>query len=136
MPVVLDTHVWIWLAEGAEPLHPRVIEQIDEARDDAGVFVSAVSLWELAMADARRRVQLSRPCAEWIEAALGPRSVDLVPLTPAIAIDSVRLPGDIHGDPMDRIIVATARSLGATLVTHDRRLVAYGRAGHLDVLEA
>jgi PIN domain nuclease of toxin-antitoxin system len=136
MASVLDTHVWIWLAEGAAPLRPAVIEHIDAARRNGGVHVSAVSLWELAMADARRRVQLSRPCAEWIEAALGPRSVALAPLTRSIAIESVRLPGNIHGDPMDRIIVATARSLGATLVTRDRRLVAYGRAGHLDVLEA
>jgi PIN domain nuclease of toxin-antitoxin system len=136
MALVLDTHVWLWLVEGIHPIDPGLVAQVDASRSNGEVYVSAISLWEVAMADARRRVQLSLPCAQWIEASLLAGRTVLAPLTPAIAIESVHLPGPIHNDPMDRIIVATARTLGATLVTHDRRLVAYGRAGHLDVLEA
>jgi PIN domain nuclease of toxin-antitoxin system len=136
MALVLDTHVWLWLVEGIHPIDPGIVAQVDASRSNDEVYVSAISLWEVAMADARRRVQLSLPCAQWIEASLLAGRIVLAPLTPAIAIDSVRLPGNIHNDPMDRIIAATARSLGATLVTRDRRLLAYGRAGHIDVLEA
>lgn len=60
----------------------------------------------------------------------------LAPLEPAIAVASSRLPGDPHGDPADRIIVATARHHGATLVTADDKLLAYGTAGHVKVLSA
>ncbi len=85
---------------------------------------------------AKRRIRLDRPVEQWVDIALALPGIQLAPLEPAIAVRSTKLPGEFHPDPADRIIVATARSLGATLVTRDRRLVAYGRAGHLDVLEA
>jgi PIN domain nuclease of toxin-antitoxin system len=57
-------------------------------------------------------------------------------ITPEIAVDSSRLPGDFHGDPADRILVATARSLGVPLLTRDRKLVEYGRRRFARVLAA
>jgi PIN domain nuclease of toxin-antitoxin system len=136
MAFVLDTHVWLWLAEGARPLDPATVSRIDEARPSGEVFVSVMSIWELALLEASRKIYLSLPLSEWVQASIGTRTVVVAALTPGIAIASTRLPGEIHRDPSDRIIVATARALGATLVTRDRRLAAYGRAGHLDVLEA
>ena len=87
------------------------------------------------MQSSRGRVELHMTCEEWVHGALSPQSIMLANLTPNIAIASTTLPGVLHGDPMDRIIVATARAMRATLVTHDHQLIAYGRAGHLDVME-
>jgi PIN domain nuclease of toxin-antitoxin system len=72
----------------------------------------------------------------WIETALSFRGIHLVPVEPAIAVDSVRLPGAFHADPADRLIVATARFHQALLLTADRAILDYGMRGHLQVLSA
>jgi len=71
----------------------------------------------------------------WLDEALSQPGITLAPLIPAIAVDSVRLPGALHGDPADRIIVATARYLRATLITADAKLLIYGSCGHVAVLD-
>jgi PIN domain nuclease of toxin-antitoxin system len=86
------------------------------------------------MLEAKRRVKLDRPCEEWVRAALDVPGVRLAPLTAEIAIDSTRL--DLHGDPADRILVATARRLGARLMTADWRLLEYGAKHRLPIASA
>lgn len=85
---------------------------------------------------AKGRLSLNRDAMDWVDAALALPGLRLAPIEPAIAVASTRLPGDIHGDPSDRLIVATARHLGATLVTADAQLLAYGALGHVAVLAA
>jgi PIN domain nuclease of toxin-antitoxin system len=75
-------------------------------------------------------------CREWVETALGKPGVHLAALEPAIAVDSTRLPELIRGDPADRILIATARRLGATLVTADHEILSYGRRGYVSVMDA
>ncbi|HEV2444647.1 MAG TPA: type II toxin-antitoxin system VapC family toxin, partial [Candidatus Sulfopaludibacter sp.] len=89
---------------------------------------------ELAMLEAKGRVRLGMPCERWVERALATPGLTLASLTTEIAIESTRLPGAFHGDPADRIIVATARELDARLLTRNRRIVAYARKGHVTVL--
>jgi len=88
------------------------------------------------MLEKRRRVVLPRNIAPWVEEALAKPGISLAHFTPEIAIESVHLPGDLHADPADRIIVATARVLGATLVTKDRRLIEYSLLRHVRVVPA
>lgn len=132
---VLDTHAWIWLLLD----DPRLDSQARKALAEGGarnrLFVAAISVWELAMLEASGRIALSRPMDQWVAAALGSRGLRLVPLSAEIALASQRLPGSFHPDPADRMIVATARSLGAGVATRDRRIVEYGRLGHVPVLE-
>lgn len=80
---------------------------------------------------AKGRLALDRDVAEWIAAALALPGMRLAHLEPSIAIDATRLPGEIHGDPADRLIVATARHHAATLVTDDQQILAYSAFGHL-----
>ncbi len=75
-------------------------------------------------------------CMEWIRRALETPGLTLVPLTPEIAVDSTRLPGDLHGDPADRMLVATARHIGARLMTRDQPLLDYGRKRHARIVSA
>jgi len=135
--IVLDTHVWMWLEDGmGSPLSAQAIDAIEQAGRDGLLRISAISIWELAMLEARGRIRLSRPLADWVRAALRAPGVELLPLTPEIAIDSTRLPGDPHGDPADRILVASARAVGGRLATCDAAIVAYAQSGHVAALDA
>lgn len=98
--------------------------------------MSAVSVWEVGMLDAKGRIRLAKDCLTWVTDALAAPGMALELLTPPIAADGTHLPGAFHGDPTDRIIVATARILGATLVTKDARILEYGKADLVSVMPA
>jgi PIN domain nuclease of toxin-antitoxin system len=131
---VLDTHVWIWVLEGRrKELSNATVNLIEEAAGRAELAVSAISVWETAMLEAKGRISLSRSVDEWVAAALTAPGMRLVDLTPEIALESTRLPGEPPNDPADRMIVATTRVLGATLVTCDEQILNYGATGHARV---
>ena len=88
------------------------------------------------MLEAKGRIRLKPSCEEWVKEALATPGLALAPITPEIALESSRLPGPFHGDPADRIIVATARRMGARLMTRDQKLIQYGRKGHLAIFLA
>lgn len=134
--VVLDTHTLIWLLEGNSSLAPAAVTVIEQAAREGTVWVPAITPWEIAMLVAKGRLTLARDVQEWVDEALRQPGLALAPLDAVIAIASTRLPGTIHGDPADRMIVATARHLGALLVTADEPLLAYGAAGHVAILKA
>lgn len=135
--LLLDTHIWIWLINGrTDRATTSVWRALDEAGADQGLRLSAISVWEAAILDAKGRVQLTPDCDAWVARALLAPGLHLEPLTPAIAVASTRLPGFAHRDPVDRILIATARVTGATLVTRDRRILDYAAKGYLRVLDA
>lgn len=82
------------------------------------------------------KISLSRPVREWFEAVLAVPGFGLADMTVAIGADAGSLPGDIHGDPADRIIIATARALGCPVLTADRKILAYAAVGHLQAVDA
>ena len=132
--LVLDTHVWLWLVS-------EKVENLSDASQGAiaaaeRIGISAVSVWEVGMLEAKGRIQLHKNCLDWVREALSAPKVALIPLTPEIAIESSRLPGAMHGDPSDRILAATTRLEGASLVTTDRQLQRYGQQSLLAVIEA
>ncbi|HEX8210736.1 MAG TPA: type II toxin-antitoxin system VapC family toxin [Longimicrobium sp.] len=136
-PLLLDTHVWIWVMEGrTDEVPSTVLDAVERAQTDGRVWVSAISVWEVGMLEAKGRLTLSRGIQDWVRRALGVPGVRLAELSPEVALDSSSLPGTVHGDPADRILIATARDLGATLVTRDRSIISYGEQGLLAVLDA
>jgi PIN domain nuclease of toxin-antitoxin system len=122
--IVLDTHAWIWWVDGDERL---TLAQRDAIAAEEGslIGVSAISCWEVAKLVELGRVALSCSLEEWLDQALSYPGVQLITLTPEIAIESTRLPGDFHRDPADQIIVATARVYGCSLVTSDEKILKY-----------
>jgi len=133
-PLLLDTHYWIWFQAGTQDeISDKALKAIEGAASDGRLLLSVISVWELGMLDAKGRIRLQRPCEEWVKEALATPGLELVPLTPEIALDSSRLPGAFYGDPADRIIVATARSRAARLLTRDKQLVEYGRLRHVSI---
>lgn len=114
--IVLDTHLWVWYVNGDTQLYPAAwSERIATA---AKVAVSPVSCFEIALAQARGRIQLKCLLAEWFADALEPAGVDLFPLTPGIAMRAVQL-SPVHRDPFDRLIIATALEYDAKLASVD-----------------
>lgn len=122
--IVLDTHIWVWWVHGDEHLTQTQIEVI-AAHEAEVIGVSVISCWEIAKLVEYGRLELPCPLEEWFEQALSYPGIHLLPLTPEIAIESTRLPGEFHRDPVDQIIVATARVYNCPLVTSDERILNY-----------
>jgi len=135
-PLLLDTHVWVWLAEGRRDIATDALDLLIKAAEASLLRVSVISAWEVGMLEAKGRIRFDIPCEDWIHLALGMPGLSLMPLTPSICVRSSRLPGDFHGDPADRLLVATARELGATLLTRDGPILRYAGLGHLRALRA
>lgn len=130
--LLLDTHVWIWALENiAAKLSRAAVDEIEQAAEDGRIAISPISVWEVGMLEVRQRITLSRTIHEWVTDALSVPGTRYVDVSPTIALESTRLPGKLHGDPADRILIATARELSATLVTCDARIVRYASAGHV-----
>ena len=135
-PTLLDTHALIWLLSGNSRLGQQSRSLIQQAAQESVLLVSAITPWEIAMLVNKGRLALDRDVGEWVEAALALPGIRLEPLSPAVAVASTRLPGTLHADPADRMIAATARHVGAVLVTEDQQLLAYSEAGYLRTLRA
>jgi PIN domain nuclease of toxin-antitoxin system len=120
--ILLDTHLWVWwvldLARLA-PAHRRAIAR----NEAAGLGVSIIACWEVALLEARGRLELPVPLETWLATALAYPGIRLLDLTPRIAVEATRLPDHFHRDPADQIIVATARVYDCPLVTADRRVL-------------
>ncbi|RLB54747.1 MAG: VapC toxin family PIN domain ribonuclease [Deltaproteobacteria bacterium] len=132
--ILLDTHVLVWLAEGLAELPAAARKTIDAAARSTGVAVSAISFWEIAMLDQRGRISLSQPIADWRERVSATPGIIEIPIDGRVAIESVLLPGPLHTDPADRLLIATARLRGWRLATRDRRILEYGALGHVRTL--
>ena len=134
--LLLDTHIWLWYAEGvAERLRPASIKILDDARKKDGLLVSAISAWEIGAQSAKGRIKLSIPLRDWVAKALDVPGIHLAPLDAVTAAESTLLPGNAHGDPADRFLIATARTHGVALATRDEQIIEYGRLGFVRVVE-
>jgi PIN domain nuclease of toxin-antitoxin system len=117
--IVLDTHAWIWWLTKPNKLGKKAMRAVEKS---TRIGVPAISVWEVAFKVQAGKLKFDRPFDLWIDEALAedPR-IELLPLSPRVAVGAVRLSWD-HGDPADRFIVATARVLDAPLVTADDRI--------------
>ena len=125
MTLLLDTHAIVWWLAGEARFSRPQFAALQSAEDRSERFaVAAVSLWEIAWLGARGRLVDPEQRIRDIESEHG--LVDVLPLTGRIAIDAAALGRGFPGDPVDRLIAATARVYGMTLVTADRRIRASG----------
>lgn len=129
--VVLDAHALVRLVQGNPRLGSRSRAQIEAAATEVRAFVVANSVWEIATLVAKGRLAQNCEVGAWIDAALALPGLQLAPLDPRLTADATRLPGEMHGDPADRLIVATARQRAATLITDDKLVLQYGVDGQV-----
>jgi len=133
--ILLDTHIWLWLASGVEKaVSPKLRTLIDNLRPESGVRVSTISLWEIGVLASKNRLVLSPGVKEWVYNAIGATGVDLVDINAEIALESTLLPEGMHNDPADRILLSTAKTSGATLITHDKEILSYAKKHGLPAL--
>ena len=133
MPAYLiDTCAAIWIANGDRLREPgwSALRGAAEGR----IFVSPITAWEIAMLAAEGRISLAISPGVWFARLCGQSGAALAEMPPSVLIASADLPGDAPADPVDRILAATAREFGYTLVTRDACLLAYGGGGHLRIL--
>ena len=123
--VVLDTHVWLDLAFGRGRFKRAVMRKLERAGEQSVLYVAAITPWEVAMLARAGKLRVAGSLLGWLMAALSATRTAVAPLDPEVAVDAVELPVWQHGDPADRLIVATARRLGATLVTRDGAILEY-----------
>lgn len=123
--IMLDTHVWLWWVSSPDKLSGPARERIERAIIDRNIFISSISAWEVAMLTARGRMKLTMDAREWIAKSESLPFLHFIPVTNQIAVKSVHLPGKLHSDPADRIIVATSIIQEATLITADQKILDY-----------
>ncbi|MCP3982092.1 MAG: type II toxin-antitoxin system VapC family toxin [bacterium] len=123
--IVLDTHVWVWWVSGTQRLPKKVQDSLADHRAQGTIRVSSISVWEVAQLVERKRLELTMDTEDWVARSEALPFLGFVPVDNRIALRSTRLPDGLHADPADRIIVATALTLGAKLITKDDRLRKY-----------
>lgn len=134
---LLDTHIWFWLVRGREGrLAAGTAARLERIALGAPLGVSVISVWEIALLASKGRIGLGMPVHEWVVSALNRPGLMLVELEQEIAIESCNLPGGFHADPADRFLVATARLKNAVIMTRDKRILKYGKQGHVKVMAA
>lgn len=122
--ILLDTHIWIWWVSGSAEL-PEKYKQDLAANERLGLGISIMSCWEVANLVQKKRLTLQQPVFEWINLALNYPGISLLNLTPEIVVDANELPDPFHRDPVDRLLVATARFANISLMTLDTKILEY-----------
>lgn len=126
MKALLDTHILVLWVSSPEELSPAQRHLLEASSGSAPMLVSDISLWEIATLVSLGRMALDRPLRDWLERAVAPPLVRRLDISPAVAAAVADLPDTFHRDPADRIIVATARVMGAVLLTNDERIRSAG----------
>ena len=133
VPLLLDTCAAIWAAEDRLPASS--VELLTRYyNDDVPVFLSPITAWELGLLLSRGRIRIPRSAFEYFRQISGVPGVRLAAMPPELLLASSFLPGAPPSDPTDRILAATAREYGYTLMTRDTALLAYAEEGHLHAI--
>jgi PIN domain nuclease of toxin-antitoxin system len=117
--VLLDTHVWLWWLLGSDRIAKKERQELDRLASRGALRIAAVSLWEVQMLHEKGRLALNPPFDIWLREAAGADVVQVMPLDIEVVIALNNLPRSFHGDPADRLIVATSRAHKFPLATHD-----------------
>jgi PIN domain nuclease of toxin-antitoxin system len=125
MPTLLDTHAWVWWVTEDRRLSPRAKAVIASGLAEQDLWISLISVWEIAKKVEKRQLILDRPVTLWLEEATMQPGLGIWELTRQVLVESCGLPQPFHGDPADQMLVATARHHGAVLVTRDQRIRRY-----------
>ena len=133
--ILLDTHIWLWLESGVpQAVSPKLRALIEKLTPASAIRVSAISAWEIGILVAKNRIAFTIGLREWINRAMGAPGIQMEPVDTEIAMESTKLPGQLHGDPADRILLATAKKIGATFITHDKEILSYCKKQGLSAL--
>lgn len=131
---LLDTCFVIWMSQQEELAPPSLLALAESRLNNVPVYLSFATAWELAMLLSKGRIRETREAEDWYRDYLRGGGFAEQQVTSQIFITSCFLPQPIHKDPIDRILIATARTQDLTIITRDRAILAYGAAGHVKTL--
>ena len=120
--------MWLWWISEPEKLPERALAEINKARVEKGIVISTISTWEIALLVEKGRLELSIDVRDWVRKTEGLCFVRFASIDNTISLRSVSLPGVFHADPADRIITATAMTMGIPLITKDEKILNYQHA--------
>ncbi len=120
--ILLDTHVWIWWVSNPDLLSSQADTLINKAMVEKKIYISSISVWEVAMLVNKGRLHLTLDIKDWIRSCESLPFLQFVPVNNTIAFEAVHLPEKSLSDPADRIIVATALALDLVLITKDKKI--------------
>lgn len=123
--ILLDTHVLAWWVNQDKPIPPSVLKVIRQSQEEKEIYLSAITFWEVALLYKKEKINLTYDLHTWFNIVLSIPALKVINLDPSILITSVLLEPPFHADPADRIIVATAQKLGATLISKDDKILKY-----------
>lgn len=127
--MLIDTHIFLWFQTAKGNLSKREVQLIEQAYQNREIFLSSISIWELALKEKVKGLEFHPPLNSWLKKAL--QEVRVIDMDVSIVLESVNLPAYEHKDPADRFIIATARVHDLPLMTHDQRILAYAQKGHI-----
>jgi len=133
--LLLDTHIWLNYQGFTRALRRSTEQVIDAAAERNAVFISVISVWEIAMLAKAGTIALNESVDHWSEMALSKPGINLLPISPRIAVASVYLPEPMHKDPSDRILVASARVERMTFVTADKKILHFAKVSGMPCLK-
>lgn len=136
VPLLLDTHVWFRANVTPDRIRNPTRMAIQAAQNECAIYISVISIWELAMLERDGKIELAGGVEYWTREALAKHGVSLLHYSPAIAIESVYLPLPMHKDPSDRVLVASARVENLTLVTSDKAILQFAKTAGIPALRA
>lgn len=137
-PALIDTHIWIWYLDGAEErMSPEAVQLLRRCAREEGLWVSDISVWEIGNKASKGKLTLSPGVSAWIDRAARRPGFSFLPLDRTILLSSTQLSGAVHGDPADRMLIASAALSGVPLVTADRVIIEYATTeGGISVCDA
>jgi PIN domain nuclease of toxin-antitoxin system len=133
-PLLLDTCAALWFAAGIPMTEKAMTAMADAARADMDIQISPVTAWEIGLMARKGRFRSSVSPQRWFDRLRALPGLAICSLTPEVLLASSFLPDELHADPADRMLVATAREHDFVLVTRDRALLDYAARGHLNVI--
>ena len=130
--LLIDTHVWLWYAQGnRQRLATTAASWLESQDEQRRLHLSVMSVWELGMLDAKARIHLGQPCKDWLNTFFQRTRFQIVGLDIDVALQANQLPDFSHSDPIDRLLIATARHHDLTLITEDGKILDYARQGYV-----
>jgi PIN domain nuclease of toxin-antitoxin system len=129
--IVLDTHILIWSLLTPDNLANETKQIISEAQNNNNLFISSISLWEIAMLIERKRISLYERSSNFLNSITNIDGLNIIQINANIATESVALPGNFSSDPADCIIIASTRELAGTLITRDNKIIEWAQQGFL-----
>jgi PIN domain nuclease of toxin-antitoxin system len=133
--ILLDTHVWVWVTAGNPILSPLARKAIDQAKKRDHLLISPISIWEISMLVERKRIILDMDVTDWLKQWVDLPGISIAEFSFQVAILSNRLPGLIHSDPADRILIASSYEESAVLVTADEKILKFGQDHFISVYD-